>query len=76
MALAFYKSRIKKFLHLATGLLIAIALHSVFNLSIMKATGTGAFAVFFGVWLAIIVLALFFEKVKRIQPEGPITPNN
>jgi len=69
LGLAFYKSRTSKILHLVTGIIIATALHSTFNLFIMNATGTRAFAIFFGVWVSVIVLALFFEKVKRVEPE-------
>ncbi len=68
LGLAFYKSRTSKLLHLLAGLLIATALHSTFNLLIMKATGMSTFGVFFGVWVSVIILALFFEKVKRVEP--------
>ena len=66
IGLAFYKSRASRLVHIFVGLGIAIALHSTFNLLIMNATGPGAFLVFFGVWVAIIILALFFEKVKSL----------
>lgn len=68
LGLAFYKSTASKMLHLVAGILIATALHSTFNLLIMNATGMSAFGVFFGVWVSVIVLALFFEKVKRVVP--------
>lgn len=70
LGLAFYKGRVAKFLHLLAGLTIATALHSTFNLFIMNATGTRAFEVFFGVWVAVIILALFFEKVKNVAPKN------
>ncbi|MEK7645039.1 MAG: PrsW family glutamic-type intramembrane protease [Patescibacteria group bacterium] len=68
LGLAFYKSRASKLLHLVAGILIATALHSTFNLLIMNATGMSTFGIFFGVWVSVIVLALFFEKVKRVEP--------
>ncbi len=68
LGLAFYKSRTSKILHFVAGLVIATVLHSAFNLLIMNATGLSAFGVFFGVWIAVIILALFFEKVKRVRP--------
>ena len=67
LGLAFYKSRLSRLIHIFVGLGIAIALHSTVNLLIMNSTGMGAFAVFFGVWVAIIILALFFEKVKSLS---------
>lgn len=68
LGLAFYKSRTKRIIHIFVGLLIAVALHSLFNLFIMDAVGSHIFLVFFGVWLAVILLALMLEKVKRVKP--------
>ena len=65
--LAFYKNKWKKVLHVIIGLVIAIALHSTFNYFIMSADGSQTFIVFYGVWLAVIGLALFLEKLKFVH---------
>jgi len=48
------------------GLAVAIILHTLFNLFIMKNSSVAVFTVFLFVWGAIVVLLSLFEKVKRI----------
>jgi RsiW-degrading membrane proteinase PrsW (M82 family) len=67
IALTFYKSKWVKRTGLLIGLILAIALHAVFNFSIMNITNGGIFIVFGAVWVRIVFLILFFEKVKRIK---------
>jgi RsiW-degrading membrane proteinase PrsW (M82 family) len=67
MGLSFYKSRAKKFLYTLSGILIAIILHTSFNLFIIREAEGNIFLVFGMVRLSIIVLLLLFEKVKHIQ---------
>lgn len=73
LAFSFYKNnRVKKRLA-SLGLILAVFLHSVFNFLILyKAPDfpellLGVFAL---VWVFIILLIFFFEKVKRITPRG------
>ncbi len=66
MALAFYKNRVSKYLHIAFGLILAFVLHAAFNLSIMM--GENNLLVSSLVWIAIIVIILLLEKVKKIHP--------
>lgn len=70
LAFAFYKSPAAKRLATAIGLILAIVLHAVFNLLIITSKGEYTFAVFVGVWIGIIALLLFFERVKRIHKPG------
>ncbi len=67
MALAFYKGKWRKRLSTVFGLILATALHTLFNLFIIQETGGNIFLVFAGVWIGIIVLLLAFEKVKNTQ---------
>ncbi len=67
MGLSFYKSRIQKILYTVSGIIIAIVLHTSFNLFIIREAEGNIFLVFGMVWLSIIVLLLLFEKVKHIQ---------
>lgn len=67
MAFAFYKRKRVRVAYATAGLCIAIALHALFNFSIMKTRGETLLSVFMFVWLGIIVLFVIFEKAKRIQ---------
>jgi protease PrsW len=67
LGLAFYKSRSSKVLHLLSGFLAAITLHTAFNLFIINQLEGNLFYIFGGVWIGIIVLLLLFEKVKTIH---------
>lgn len=69
---AFYQSRKAKVLAVIAGLGIATALHALFNLIIMKTNGGQTFAVFYFVWMAIVLLALFFERMKRMPSERSV----
>jgi len=70
IGLAFYKSRIKKILYLITGFIIAIFLHSLFNIFIMLNDVTHNISYFwiacFGTWVMVVILLIFFEKVKKV----------
>lgn len=66
LAFAFCKLPSVRRVYATIGLILAIILHSFFNLSILQ--GGGSFVGAFGVvWVGVIVLLLFFEKVKRIN---------
>lgn len=69
VAFSFYKPLKEKIIYGLTGLILAILLHTYFNLFIMNASGNNLFFVFAGVWLCIIVLMLIFEKIKHIIPK-------
>jgi RsiW-degrading membrane proteinase PrsW (M82 family) len=72
IALSFYKDKLTKKKYLITGIILAIALHAAFNLSIINETTSNTLATFGFVWIAIVVLMLFFEKVKKIYPVNKI----
>lgn len=67
MGLSFYKSRVEKRFYIVAGLIIAIVLHTSFNLFIINQLEGNVFFVFGMVWIGIIALLLLFEKVKRIN---------
>lgn len=68
VALAFYESSKIKHAAVITGLILATALHTAFNLFIIRTSAFGTLKVFFFVWLAVVILMLLFEKVKTIKP--------
>lgn len=67
MALSFYKTHLEKKFYIVAGLVIAIVLHTSFNLFIINQIEGNVFFVFGLVWIGIIALLLLFEKVKRIK---------
>lgn len=66
MALSFYKLKHIKKIFTAFGLIFAILLHALFNFTIISTNGEKMFPIFFTIWLGIILLILFFEKIKKI----------
>ena len=61
---------LKRKLYLIGGLLLAIALHSVFNFFIMKTSQNNfieILRVFGFLWVAAIIIMLLFEKVRRMN---------
>ena len=64
--LAFYKSLKLKRIFLCTGIVAGIALHTIFNLLIIK-SGQQIFFVFAGIWVIVSLLMIAIEKVKRVH---------
>jgi len=64
MALSFYKLRARKIVYLTIGIVLATALHSIFNFAIITSNGEKMLTIFFVVWVGIILLMLLFEKAK------------
>lgn len=69
MALVYYSKRSVKIIAATVGLCIAIVLHTLFNFFIMGASGETVLGVFMFVWMGIIVLFLFFERVKQLEKQ-------
>lgn len=67
VGLSFCKGWVTKKIYLAFGLALAILLHTLFNVYIMKSGGSNIFIVFSFVWVAILLLIVGFEKVKKIK---------
>ena len=70
IAMVFCKKRSEKLLYLIVGLFAATTLHTLFNFFIINQdlrTGAGnILGVFISLWLGVLGLLLFFEKVKTI----------
>jgi len=70
IGLAFYKSWIKKIFYLIIGFLIAVILHAIFNFFTMLNEITQNMTFFWvaclGTWLFVVILLVFFEKIKNI----------
>jgi len=65
VSFSFYKSQEIKKKHLILGFITAVSLHTLFNSFIIKAEQFTIVG-FATVWLTIILIILFFEKVKKI----------
>lgn len=68
MALGFYRKTWTKRLLCTLGLILSVALHTVFNFFIILSQGPKIFLAFGLVWVAIILILVIFEKAKRIHP--------
>lgn len=69
IGLAFYKNIFIKTIAVIAGVILAVALHASFNLSIINTTTIDTLKVFGFVWIAIIILIVLFEEVKVIKPK-------
>lgn len=68
MSLTFYNKAFTKKVAVVVGLILAIILHTVFNLLIIHSVNTSIFATFTFVWVGVVILLLLFEKIKTIRP--------
>lgn len=69
IAIFFYRGHRARDIAAAIGILLATSLHALFNFSIIELTDSneGLMSVFLTIWVGIIVLIIFFEKVKRMR---------
>jgi protease PrsW len=67
LALSFYRKSQYKRMYLLAGLILAIVLHTAFNLLILESTENTIVYVFGFVWLGIIAVLILFEKIKHIK---------
>lgn len=67
LAFAFYHSRKYKILFTILGLISATIIHSIFNLVLVSKIGLQNMVAFYFVWVVVVFLIVFFEKVKKIQ---------
>jgi len=72
IGLSFYKDKMTEITYVTGGIITAILLHTAFNIFIIRESNGITFAVFGFVWIAIVILMLFFEKIKRIYPVNKI----
>jgi len=68
LALSFYKKKNVRRLYAAMGVILAITLHSLFNLLILNTAEEHILRTFGLVWLGLVVLLAMLEYVKRIHP--------
>ncbi len=65
----FYRGIVARISWRVIGLVIAVALHTMFNMFIIYQNGEKTFLVFAGVWMAVIGILLLFERIKKVQAQ-------
>ncbi len=75
LAFGYFNTKLKKIALGLGGILISIALHTAFNLFIMRSAEEYVVIAFVAVWTGIIVLLVLFERIKRIT-KRPILGTN
>lgn len=70
LGLVYYQGALSKIIAATIGLAGAIILHTTFNLSIINGSSTDTLRTFGWIWLAAVVLIIFFEEVKAIKPRA------
>ncbi len=65
LALSFYKSAAMRRLYALGGVILATALHTLFNFFILGQGGDATFFIFMCIWLGIVAVLLVVEKVKH-----------
>jgi RsiW-degrading membrane proteinase PrsW (M82 family) len=67
IAFFFYRRRSIRRDVVFLAILVATALHTLFNLSIISSSGSNMFVTFLVLWFSVVGLLLFFEKIKRLN---------
>ena len=64
LALSYHKSAALRRLYALGGVILAIALHALFNFFILGSSGDATFWIFLCIWFGIIAILLLIERVK------------
>lgn len=67
LGLTFYKSKKAKLAATIVGIIIAITLHTTFNFFIIQSDKKNVLAILSILWVGVILLLYFFEKIKQIK---------
>ena len=67
LAFSFRKSRVVRTVCATVGLILAIALHALFNFLIIDGSGSFTLLAFFMVWSGAVVLFALFEVLKYLR---------
>jgi RsiW-degrading membrane proteinase PrsW (M82 family) len=65
LALAYYKPAAFRKVATLIGVILAISLHSLFNIFILDGGGSSTFAVFLVIWCGIVGLLFMVERIKQ-----------
>ncbi len=65
----FYHGRVAKILAAVVGIIIAIVIHTAFNLSIVEASASDTLKTFSWIWGAVVIMIILFEEIKVVRPK-------
>ncbi len=68
LGLVFYRGIVLKTFSILFGIILAITLHTSFNLAIIHGTATSTLRAFGWLWCAVVILIILFEEVKAVHP--------
>jgi RsiW-degrading membrane proteinase PrsW (M82 family) len=72
VAFSFYKTSMHRRLFAILGLIGAIALHTLFNFSIIVTEGAYLYEIFLALWVFVIGILLCCEKIKQLSPRSHV----
>lgn len=67
LALTYYARPMMQRIAVIVGIMLASALHAIFNQLIITSNGNGLLVTFVLVWIGIVAVLLAFEKAKRLR---------
>jgi len=67
IALSFYRKQDIQVVYVIIGVVLAVALHALFNFFIIKTSTVGTFTVFLSIWIASVLVIILFEKIKQLK---------
>lgn len=67
LALSFYKKMGRRVLDVSIAFAIAVVFHTIFNLFVIHESQMSTPIAFAGVWVAVAILLLFFERIKALR---------
>lgn len=67
IAFNFFKTKRIRAVYAFVGILSAIVLHTTFNFLIINSRENNFFKTFILIWIAVIILIVLFEKIKKIK---------
>lgn len=70
LGLSFYMDSFLQKIYLIIGIILATALHTVFNFFIINNKGSDFIQVFAFLWVVTIIIMLLFEKMRRMSGEN------
>jgi RsiW-degrading membrane proteinase PrsW (M82 family) len=68
LALTFYKKTKNRIFWVSIAFIVAVVIHTSFNMFILQEKTSVTFLTFCMVWACVTLLLLFFERVKALQP--------
>jgi RsiW-degrading membrane proteinase PrsW (M82 family) len=66
LSFSFHKRLIKRIIYTSIAISLSIIIHTTFNMFILHTQGINVIKIFTVVWVGIVLLLLFFEKIKQI----------